>query len=131
MTIYRPEVGGWKDITAPITVRGVAATDPTWARIGTSNFWAYENDANAADDVEVVGFLLSGTWAGVTATLQVCMDSSASPRVFANVPAASFTQDVADSWHIPSGAYFRLNVTGAGSPLSALTFAVRGDINRA
>lgn len=33
---------GWRDITAPITVRGVAATDPSWSRIGSTNFWAYK-----------------------------------------------------------------------------------------
>lgn len=32
---------GWRDITAPITVRGVAATDPAWTRIGTTNFYAF------------------------------------------------------------------------------------------
>lgn len=33
---------GWRDITAPITVRGVRATDPTWAQIGSSDFYAYQ-----------------------------------------------------------------------------------------
>lgn len=35
------EVFGWRDITGQVLVRGVAATDPTWAQIGTSAFWAY------------------------------------------------------------------------------------------
>ena len=33
---------GWKDITAPIEKRGVAATDPAWAQIGSSPFYAYK-----------------------------------------------------------------------------------------
>lgn len=32
---------GWRDITAPIEVRGVAATDPSWTRIAATNFWTY------------------------------------------------------------------------------------------
>jgi len=32
---------GWRDITGQVLVRGVAATDPTWAQIGTSVFSAY------------------------------------------------------------------------------------------
>jgi len=32
---------GWKDITAAVTVRGVGANDPTWAQIGTSEFYGY------------------------------------------------------------------------------------------
>lgn len=32
----------WQDITAPIEIRGVAATDPSWARIGSTSFWAYK-----------------------------------------------------------------------------------------
>ena len=32
---------GWRDITAPITVRGVQSTDPDWTRIGSTNFYAF------------------------------------------------------------------------------------------
>jgi len=32
---------GWRDITAPITVRGVAATDPAWTQVGSSVFYTY------------------------------------------------------------------------------------------
>lgn len=32
---------GWADITAPISVRGVAATDPSWSRISTGPFYAF------------------------------------------------------------------------------------------
>jgi len=39
---------GWRDITGPIEIRGVAATDPSWARIGSSPFWAYKF---ATDDI--------------------------------------------------------------------------------
>jgi len=35
-------VFGWKDITGDVLVRGVAATDPDWAQIGTSVFYAYK-----------------------------------------------------------------------------------------
>ena len=33
---------GWRDITAPISVRGVAATDPSWSRIDSTNFWGFK-----------------------------------------------------------------------------------------
>jgi len=33
---------GWRDITGQVLVRGVAATDPDWAQIGTSDFYAYK-----------------------------------------------------------------------------------------
>lgn len=33
---------GWRDITSVIEVRGVAATDPSWSRIGSTNFYAYK-----------------------------------------------------------------------------------------
>jgi len=32
---------GWRDITAPVNVRGVGANDPTWSQIGSSVFYAY------------------------------------------------------------------------------------------
>lgn len=32
---------GWADITAPISVRGVAATDPSWTQISTGPFYAF------------------------------------------------------------------------------------------
>ena len=35
------EAWGWRDITAPITVRGVAATDPSWTQVGSSVFYTY------------------------------------------------------------------------------------------
>ena len=39
-----PESGkfGWADITGQVNVRGVAATDPSWSQIGTSDFYAYK-----------------------------------------------------------------------------------------
>jgi len=33
---------GWRDITSPIEVRGVAATDPAWAQVGSTDFYAYQ-----------------------------------------------------------------------------------------
>lgn len=33
---------GWRDLIADITIRNNPATDPTWAVIGTSPFWAYK-----------------------------------------------------------------------------------------
>lgn len=38
----RGPVFGWRDITAQVTVRGVGATDPDWAQIGASPFFAYK-----------------------------------------------------------------------------------------
>lgn len=35
---------GWRDITGNVFVRGVAATDPAWAQIGSSPFYAYKFD---------------------------------------------------------------------------------------
>lgn len=32
---------GWRDITGPIEVRGVAATDPSWGQVGSGPFYAY------------------------------------------------------------------------------------------
>jgi len=37
-----PPTFGWRDITAPIEVRGVAATDPDWTRVGSTAFYAYK-----------------------------------------------------------------------------------------
>lgn len=37
---------GWKDITGQVLVRGVAATDPAWAQIGSSPFYAYSFNVN-------------------------------------------------------------------------------------
>jgi hypothetical protein len=39
---------GWRDITAEILTRGVGATDPDWAQIGSGPFYAYKF---ALDDV--------------------------------------------------------------------------------
>ena len=33
---------GWRDITSPIEVRGVKATDPTWAQVASTDFYAYK-----------------------------------------------------------------------------------------
>ena len=33
---------GWRDITGQVRVRGVPATDPTWAQIGATNFWSWK-----------------------------------------------------------------------------------------
>jgi len=40
--IYDFEAWGWRDITSPIEVRGVAATDPAWAQVGSTDFYAYQ-----------------------------------------------------------------------------------------
>ena len=37
---------GWHDITAAIEVRGVGATDPDWAQVGTTNHFAYKFAVN-------------------------------------------------------------------------------------
>jgi len=37
---------GWKDITGPIEVRGVGATDPDWAQIGSGPFYGYKFAVN-------------------------------------------------------------------------------------
>jgi hypothetical protein len=37
---------GWRDITSEINVRGVGATDPSWAQIGSGPFYAYNFAVN-------------------------------------------------------------------------------------
>ena len=37
---------GWRDITGEITLRGVAATDPSWDQIGSGPFYAYNFGLN-------------------------------------------------------------------------------------
>ena len=37
---------GWRDITGQIQTRGVGATDPAWAQIGSSSFFGYNFDVN-------------------------------------------------------------------------------------
>jgi len=37
---------GWRDITGRIEVRGVAATDPDWAQIASTGFYAYDFSVN-------------------------------------------------------------------------------------
>lgn len=37
---------GWRDITGPIVVKGVGATDPDWVQIGSGPFWAYRFSLN-------------------------------------------------------------------------------------
>lgn len=37
---------GWRDITGEITLRGVAATDPSWEQIGSGPFYAYNFGIN-------------------------------------------------------------------------------------
>ena len=44
---------GWRDITAPIELRGVAVTDPSWTQIGSTVFYAY---AFGVDDIVWMNF---------------------------------------------------------------------------
>jgi hypothetical protein len=37
---------GWRDITVQVIARGVGATDPTWAQIDSTDFWAYKFAVN-------------------------------------------------------------------------------------
>ena len=37
---------GWRDITSAIEVRGVGATDPDWAQVGSTNFYGYKFAVN-------------------------------------------------------------------------------------
>ena len=36
------DIYGWRDITGPIIVKGVGSSDPNWAQIGDSVFFAYK-----------------------------------------------------------------------------------------
>lgn len=78
-----------------------------------------------------VGFSLTGTWSGVTAKLYVCVDPTVSPNAYAPVPSASYTSDTADSWEIPAGCFFKVVVSGSGSPLPSITYTATGEIDRA
>lgn len=115
MAVYTETLTGdgsssqYRVVETPITDRGLVPTERR------NNF-------------EVIGFSLSGTWNSATATLELCLDETASPQVFVEVPAAAFTVDVADSWHIPAAAVFRVTVANSGSPQAALTLSVRGDL---
>ena len=103
----------------------------------TAGFTGNGSSAIMKADVEeasggsvAVGFTIAGTWSSVTAKLQLCADISTSPLVFTDVASASYTSDVADSWSIPVGAYFKVTVTGAGSPLPNLKLSMLGPIER-
>ena len=37
---------GWQDITSEVKARGVGATDPSWAQINATAFWAYDFAVN-------------------------------------------------------------------------------------
>ena len=68
-----------------------------------------------------VAFSIAGTWSGVTAKLQMCADPTASPQTWVDVTSASYTANVADTWELALGCHFRVNISGSGSPLPALT----------
>ena len=100
-------------------------TDP-FSGDGDSSVYRAGFSPNQGSDSGAVGFSLTGTWSDVTATLYCCMDSSASPQVWAAVPFAAYTSDTADSWTVPDGALFKVTVSGSGSPLPSLALTVRG-----
>ena len=76
-----------------------------------------------------VGYTLTGTWSGVTATVQFCADTTTSPLVFTNT-AMAYTATSAGTWTIPVGVYFKVTVSAAGSPLPNLKLAMVGPIER-
>ena len=76
-----------------------------------------------------VGFTIAGTWSSATATLQLCADTTTSPLVFTNTSSA-YTANAAGVWTIPAGAYFKVTVSGAGSPIPNLKLSMVGPIER-
>ena len=75
-----------------------------------------------------------GTWNGATVTLKVSDDANNSPPTWTGLTSetgtavAVFTADFAVNIEIPSGLWFRAEVSGSGSPQSSLTIRATGDL---
>ena len=87
---------------------------------------------------ELVVVQVTGTWGGGTINPQITLDYGTSPEVWTNVQAiasagtladVAITADAVLQLEIPSGVYFRLNLTGATG--ASLTARARGDIESA
>lgn len=84
---------------------------------------------NAAnDEAEVVTWSLTGSFNGATATWQVCVDETVSPRVWAPVSNGAFTAAAADNLVLATGTLARLVISGSGSPIPNITVTARGPI---
>jgi len=93
---------------------------------GDSKLYKF-NTGDTNQSVESVGFTVTGTWGSGTATLYICVDTTASPLVFAAVPSAAYTEDTGDKWDIPTGCYFKVTLSGSTTPTLALELV--GDIS--
>jgi len=74
-----------------------------------------------------------GTWSGVTVTLKVS-DNASTYTGMTNATGtaiAVFTADFAVNIQIPSGLWFRAEVSGSGSPVPSLTVRATGDLEAA
>ena len=75
-----------------------------------------------------------GTWSGATVTLTISDNATASPSAFTGLTDATgtaqavFTADFACNLEIPSGLWFRAEVSGSGSPIPSLTVRATGDL---
>jgi len=87
---------------------------------------------------ELVLIQVNGTWGSGTINPQVTLNYGTSPEVWTNVQIVAndgtladvaITADAAIELEIPSGVWFRLNLTGATGP--SLTARARGDIESA
>jgi len=78
-----------------------------------------------------------GTWSGATVTLKVSDNGNASPATWTawtsetGSAIGAFTSDFAVNLQVPSGLWFRAEVSGSGSPLPSLTVRASGDLEAA
>ena len=75
-----------------------------------------------------------GTWSGATVTLTVSDNATASPSTFTGwtddtgTASGVFTDDFSVLMSIPSGLWFRAEVSGSGSPVPSLTVRATGEL---
>jgi len=71
-----------------------------------------------------------GTWSGATVTLKVAFDNSTYTGLTTETGTAiaAFTDDFAVNLEIPTGLWFRAEVSGSGSPVPSLTVRAAGDL---
>ena len=75
-----------------------------------------------------------GSWNGVTVTLTISDNATASPSTFTGLTDTTgsaigvFTGDFAVNIEIPTGLWFRAEVSGSGSPVPSLTVRATGEL---
>ena len=96
---------------------------------------ARTDDSQQGGRSELVLIQVAGTWGSGTINPQITLNYGVSPEEWTNVQHVAndgtladvaITADAVIQLEIPSGVYFRLNLTGATTP--SLTARARGDI---